>query len=255
MDLSIIIPCYNEAENIPVMQNSLLPVVKELSQQYSLELIFIDDGSHDETEQALQAVKIKSQFEGCSVHIETHLLNKGLGAALRTGFSVSQGEVLVTTDSDATYDFSEIPTLLTRLKPDVDIVTASPYHSDGGVMGVPAYRLLLSRCSSLIYRVLVDSQINTYTSLFRAYRRHVIEQVSFDSNGFLAGTEILVKAVLKGYRVLEYPTILHTRVHGLSKAKLMRIILAHLRFQARVLLHRLNILSLFDSLRMIEIQQ
>jgi dolichol-phosphate mannosyltransferase len=237
------------------MQKSLLPVVKELSRQYSLEVIFIDDGSHDETEQALQAVKIKNQNQAYSVLIETHPVNKGLGAALRTGFSVSQGEVLVTTDSDATYDFSEIPALLTRLMPDVDMVTASPYHSDGGVIGVPAYRLLLSRGSSLIYRVLVDSQINTYTSLFRAYRRHVIEQVSFDSNGFLAGTEILVKAILKGYRVVEYPTILRTRIHGLSKAKLARTILAHLRFQVRVLLHRLNISILLDSLQMIEKQQ
>jgi dolichol-phosphate mannosyltransferase len=80
--------------------------------------------------------------------------------------------------------------------------------------------------------------------LFRAYRREVIQQVTFESDGFLSGTEILIKGILMGYRVAEYPAVLHVRAYGVSKARLMQTILAHLRFQTRVLLHRFNLVTL-----------
>lgn len=93
----------------------------------------------------------------------------------------------------------------------------------------------------MIYRLLVNWNLHTYTSLFRVYRRHVVKSIQFESDGFLAGTEILVKAMLAGYQVAEYPAVLYSRVFGESKAKIKRTIQAHLRFQFRVLLHRLHI--------------
>lgn len=256
MDLSIVVPCYNEAENIPKIQAEFFPVVAELAKTYSLEVIFVDDGSTDETWQALT-----DTFGGysnelqLSVRFERHEVNRGLGAALRTGLAAARGEVVVTTDSDGTYKFSEIPALLSYLTPDVDIVTASPYHPAGSVAGVPAYRLVLSRGSSTIYRLLIDWRVHTYTCLFRAYRRKVIERVSFESDGFLAGTELLVKGMLMGYRVAEYPTVLHSRVFGASKAKLVRTILAHLSFQARVLLYRLRLTSFVEPRKAMGVQE
>lgn len=245
MDLSIIIPCYNEVENIPKIKRELLPVVLQLAQTRSVELVFVDDGSRDGTWQTLvDTFGNGQQPSGVSVRFERHQVNQGLGAAIRTGFAAAQGNVVVTTDSDGTYKFETIPDLLSYLRPDVDMVTASPYHSQGKVVDVPAYRLILSRGSSTIYRVLVDWQIRTYTCLFRAYRRKVIETVSFESNGYLAGTELMVSGMLMGYRVAEYPAVLHSRVLGASKAKIARTILAHLNFQVRILLHRLNLWKL-----------
>ena len=87
-----------------------------------------------------------------------------------------------------------------------------------------------------MYRLLARRDVHTYTALFRAYRRSVIDNVPFTANGFLAGTELLVHAIRMGYQVTEYPTILHSRVHGESKAKLARTIQAHLNFQIQVLL-------------------
>ena len=121
------------------------------------------------------------------------------------------------------------------------MVTASPYHPQGGVAGVPAYRLILSQGSSILYRILVNWRIHTYTALFRAYRRGVVDNVLFKADGFLAGTEILVNGMLMGYKAAEYPTVLHSRVHGASKAKIMRTIRAHLGFQFQVLRHRLGV--------------
>jgi dolichol-phosphate mannosyltransferase len=240
MDLSIIVPCYNEKENVPKLQREFRPVVAELASSRSVEVIFVDDGSADDTLQALKDA-FDDRDQRVVFRFERHQVNRGLGAALRTGFAAARGLVLVTTDSDGTYQFSSIPALLSNLTPGIDIVTASPYHPAGRVAGVPAYRLILSRGSSLLYRILVRWNVYTYTCLFRAYRRQVIQDVTFESDGFLAGTELLVKAMLMGYRVAEYPAVLYSRVHGVSKAKLTRTILAHLGFQARVCLHRVGV--------------
>jgi len=251
MKLSIIVPCYNEVENVPKLHDELLPVVEELVQNgvkntveeiRSAEIIFVDDGSRDETFTRLHEVFNSHNKSIVVFKFLKHEINRGLGAAIRTGFSNAEGDILVSVDSDGTYKFSEIPALLNFLTPEVDIVTASPYHPMGGVIGVPAYRLVLSRGSSVVYRILVDWHVYTYTCLFRAYRSKVIKTIHFGSNDFLAGTEILVKAMLKGYRVAEFPSVLYKRMYGASKARIVQTIFSHLRFQGWVLLQRLRLM-------------
>ena len=249
MKLSIIVPCYNEADNIQKLHDELLPVIENMlihgwhdasKEIHSAEMIFVDDGSRDETFSKLKESFSGSNKSGVVFKFLKHEVNLGLGAAIRTGFSKAEGDIVVTVDSDGTYKFSEIPTFLSFLTPGVDIVTASPYHPAGGVVGVPANRLFLSRGSSFLYRILVDRHVYTYTCLFRAYRSEVIRNISFSSNGFLAGTEVLVKALLKGYRVAEFPAVLHRRMYGVSKAKIAETIFSHLRFQGRIFLYRLQ---------------
>lgn len=241
MDLSIIVPCYNESENVPKIQKEFIPVVSELATTQSVEVIFVDDGSTDDTWQALRGTFGQHADPRVQIRFERHDVNRGLGAAIRTGFAAARGDIVVTTDSDGTYEFSEIPLLLARLSPEVDIVTASPYHPEGGVAGVPAYRLFFSRGCSAVYRLLAHWRVYTYTCLFRAYRMTVVKHVPFASDGFLAGTEILVNGMLMGYQVAEHPAVLYRRAYGVSKARLMQTILAHLGFQWQVLLHRLRI--------------
>ena len=240
IDVSILIPCYNEEAGLTRIAAALNPVLEALSSRGSIEVVFVDDGSTDRTWAHLTALAETGGL-AARVVLQRHEANRGLGAALRTGFAACAGAVIVTTDSDSTYRFDEIPPLLSRLTTDIDIVTASPYHPAGEVAGVPAYRLVLSRGSSLIYRTLVSSDVYTYTALFRALRADVVRNVRFDSNGFLAVAELLVNAMLDGYRVAEYPTVLHSRVAGVSKAKIARTIAAHLRFQFGVLIRRLGL--------------
>lgn len=237
MNLSVVIPCYNEADSIDQMYAQISAIRPELERRGPFELILVDDGSKDDTYNRL--VARFAEFPNATVL--RHERNQGPGAALRTGFTQARGEIIVTTDFDGTYAFTTIPALLDRLTPEVDIVTASPYHPQGGVEGVPAYRLLFSKGASILYRLLIDPRVHTYTAMYRAYRREVIERINTHADGFLMFTEQLVEAILAGYRVAEYPTVLHVRRFGQSKARIARITRAHLRYQLSVVRRRIQL--------------
>ncbi len=234
-DLSIIIPCYNEAEGMAAMRDRLSQALALLREHKRVQLVLVNDGSRDETGRLLEQT-FSDWPDTVIVH---HAANRGLGAALRTGFAHATGDVIVTCDSDGTYPFSEIPALLDRLTPEIDLVTASPYHPGGGVECVPAYRVFISKSASLCYRLLVNPRIHTYTALFRACRRHVIEQITTQADGFLMVTEWLVESLLHGYRVAEYPATLRVRQYGQSKARVWQITKTHLRYMAGILRRRL----------------
>ena len=254
MKLSVVVPCFNEEDNIVKLQTEFFPVVEQLigssvdgGKIAFIEIVFVDDGSRDGTNNALQSAFGSLLHPSISVKFAKHEVNRGLGAALRTGFGNVTGDVILTVDSDGTYHFSTIPSLLELLNGEAAIVTASPYHPKGEVVGVPGYRLILSRGSSLLYRILLDWKIHTYTALYRAYRREVIDQIPFAADDFLGGTELMVKAMLKGHQVAEFPAALHRRMFGVSKARIAKTIVSHLSFQARLVLHRLHIRSMFTK--------
>jgi dolichol-phosphate mannosyltransferase len=230
--LTLIIPAYNEAESVAHTVGMLQPVLEVLRSRYALDIIFVDDGSRDDTAALLEAAFVGDP----SVRIISHDQNRGLGAALRSGFVHAAGDLVVTTDFDGTYDFAQITRLLDVLESKgADIATASPYHPQGRVEGVPEYRLLFSRGASLLYRLLVNWHIYTWTALFRAYRRPVIERVGFASDDFLAGTEVLVNALRAGFKVVECPMVLRRRTFGQSSIRIARVTAAHLRFQSAIL--------------------
>lgn len=230
--ISLVIPAYNEAEGVKVTAEALRSILSYLDRKYEVEVIFVNDGSRDDT-----AVLLQAEFAGNDrVHVVSHDRNRGLGAAIRTGLQNATGDVIITTDFDGTYPLNTIPQMLSKLLVEkVDIVTASPYHPQGHVEGVPHYRLVFSFGASLLYRLLVSWRIHTWTALYRAYHRRVIENVTFDSNDFLAGTELLVKAIKAGYTVSEFPTTLHVRTFGQSSIKIARVTRAHLKYQLHLL--------------------
>ncbi len=232
MKVSLVIPAYNEADGVEQTATKLNKLMAHLRKQYEMEVIFVNDGSKDDTAELLTA----AFAEDPDIKVISHEVNRGLGAALRTGFLHTTGDIIVTTDFDGTYHFNTIPQILAHMRVyNVDVVTASPYHPRGGVEGVPPYRLLFSYGASLLYRLLISWKVHTWTALFRAYRREVVEKVGFESEGFLAGTELLIKAIQAGYKVSEYPTTLHVRTFGQSSLKIYRVTKAHVKYQTRLL--------------------
>lgn len=239
MNLSLVIPCFNESDSIAQLYEQFSAIRPELEQRGPFEIILVDDGSSDDTYQRLS----EAFADWGNVKIVRHDRNRGLGQALRTGFAHAQGEIIVTTDSDGTYPFTTIPAMLDMLQPGIDIVTASPYHPAGGIDGVPAYRLMFSKGASMLYRILINPRLHTYTAMYRAYRREVVERIPTTADGFLMVTELLVGALLAGYRAAEFPAVLRIRRYGQSKAKVFKITRSHLRFQAKVFVRRLSMIG------------
>lgn len=232
--VSFVVPCYNEQEGIPKLLEALEDARRALGPGYAWELVFVDDGSTDDTATLLE----RATPSGAETHVIRHGRNQGLGAAVRTGFARATGDLVATADSDCTYDPRELLQMVKLLTPGVDVVVASPYHPEGRVENVPAKRLVLSHNLSRIYGWVTGADLYTYTSLFRLYRAEVIRHVQFESNGFLSMVQILVEARRAGYRIVEYPTTLTVRRSGESKAKLFRMIGDHLQYVWQLLWRR-----------------
>ena len=236
MKISLVIPCYNEEAGLPQLASALLEVRQTLEPVYQLELVFVDDGSTDATRAEIQRL-----FGALpDVRIIAHEVNRGLGAALRTGFRHATGEWIATTDSDCTYDPHELSEMIGLMERGADMVVASPYHPEGGVHNVPAYRLVLSHNLSRLYNALLGGHVHTYTSLFRIYRADLARTLEVESDGFCSMAELMVGALLRGAKVVEHPTVLSLRQYGTSKAVVARLVGQHVRFLARLLARRLT---------------
>ena len=226
-DVTVIVPCYNEEESLP----HLAPRLDAMIEQGHLnwDVLFVNDGSKDQTADRL--ADITKQYSWASaVH---HPQNKGLGAALRTGFAGARGDVVCTIDSDCTYPPERLPELLAALKGGASIATASPWHPSVQEGDVPWHRKIFSQAASMLYCIVIGKRIYTFTSMFRAYSRPVVDKIKFQSNGFPAVTEILIKGLLAGYLVEEIPIPLGTRVHGQSKMNFQQAIRGHLELLSK----------------------
>ena len=124
--------------------------------------------------------------------------------------------------------------MLPLLTEGVDLVTASPYHAQGGVRNVPEWRLFLSKGASWLYRRTLKAKLATYTSCFRVYRRGAFVDLPLREKGFLGVAEMLGRLDLKGGKIVEYPAVLEVRLFGFSKMKTARTIFGHLKLLSRL---------------------
>ena len=223
--ISIVIPCFNEEKSLPYLSNTLVGVEAELSRAHLVHFIFVDDGSVDETWNLLQDI-----FGGrANYTLIRHERNRGVAATIMTGIQASPSEVICSMDCDCTYDPHELGTMIAMLSPDVDLVTASPYHSLGRVLNVPEWRLFLSRTLSKMYGLVLRHQLATYTACFRVYRRSAVADIPLSRAGFIGIAELLGRLDLAGSRIVEYPTTLEVRILGRSKMKIVKTIAGHIR--------------------------
>ena len=229
--LAIIVPLKDEADGVQSLFLELVAIKAALADVVACEFVLVDDGSADETwllmESAARAYP--------DVRLVRHAQNRGVAAAIRTGFFATDADWVASIDGDLSYDPMELRQMLQHL-PDADVVTASPYHAEGGVLNVPGWRLFLSRTLSLAYRVLLGSRISTWTSCFRVYRRAFVVNLPLKNGGFLGTAELLVRVLRRGGRVVEHPCVLEARLLGFSKMRVVDVVLDHMRLLVLVAL-------------------
>lgn len=217
--LSIIIPTYNESQNI-------MSVLKSVGENVPLgilaEIVVVDDNSPDGTggivRRLISDTKDEDQQEKSTVPVKlvSRPHKSGLSSAVIDGIVASSGKFILVMDSDFSHPPHMIPAMVEELQdPECDIVVASRYVKGGAVMGWPFKRRLISKGATRIARHGLGVHTRDPMSGFFAFKRHVINDIEFDAIGYKVLLEILVKT--KGARIKEIPYVFTNRKSGSSK--------------------------------------
>ncbi len=233
--VSIVIPCYNEQESMPYLAKTLASVENQLQGiGYTSNLVFVDDKSQDNT-----IAVIDSLFGGRDdVQVVKHEVNKGVAGAIITGIRAARTEIVCSIDCDCTFDPHELVNMIPMLTEGVDLVQASPYHKDGAVQNVPGWRLLLSKGASVLFRLILQTKIASYTACFRVMRRSAMVDIEPQESGFHGVPEMLGLLDLKGGKIVEFPTVLAVRLFGASKMKTLKTIGGTVKLMSRLTMLR-----------------
>ena len=224
--LSVITPMFNEGATIHATAASFAEVLSNYPHDY--EILLVNDGSQDDTQAKAEDIAAADPH----VRVFSHAVNRGRGAAMRTGFAAARGRYLVTIEADLSYDPALILTLVDALEHDagLHIALASPYMAGGSTDGVPFGRLVISRLGNWILNVVMSGDFKTVTQMFRAYKREVIDALDLESSGKEIHLEILSKALALGYYAREFPAQLRGRAAGSSTFHFGKTVRSHLMF-------------------------
>ena len=210
LDLSVLIPVYNEADNIQPLCEALLPALKAIGR--SFEVIFINDGSTDATEARLMAVASGER----QVRVINFRRNVGQTAAMMAGIDHARGNVIVPMDGDLQNDPADIHTLITKLDEGYDVVSGWRRDRQDGF----TKRVLPSMIANKLISAISGVHLNDYGCTLKAYRREMLQ-------GFRLYGEmhrfVPIYARWQGARLAEIPVTHHPRRFGTSKYGLERI--------------------------------
>lgn len=217
---SLLLPTFNEAENLPKLVASLR------SLGLPLEILVVDDGSPDGTGRIAEELA-RGRSDLAVVH---RTGPRGYGEALTEGFRLALGRgaaAVVTMDCDFSHDPADIPRLLAALE-EADVAIGSRYTAGGHLRAWPLYRRLLSAAANAFVRVLFRLPARDCTSGFRAYRREVLEGIPWGdlhSPGYSFLVEVLFWSVRhRRRRIAEVPICFTERKEGESKMGLHQIL-------------------------------
>jgi len=212
----LILPTYNEADNLESMVRAALPRLAEAAPEHHI--LVVDDNSPDGTG------RIADRLAGELAELEVlHRPGKqGLGRAYLAGFARALeggAELVLEMDCDFSHDPADLPRLI-RATADADLVLGSRYVPGGGVQDWGLIRRALSRGGSLYAQVLLALPVRDLTGGFKCFRRNVLEGVDLAgiaADGYGFQIEVTYRAVRAGYRVTELPILFRERRVGQSK--------------------------------------
>lgn len=234
----VIIPTYNEKENIERITATVL------DQDERLSVLVVDDNSPDGTGQ----IADRMAEENARVMVLHREAKSGLGQAYIAGFksTLEKGfDYIFEMDADFSHDPKYLPDFLKTIE-NYDLVLGSRYIPGGGVVNWPADRIMISKIGNIYARIITGMPVADATGGFKCFRREVLEAIDFDevrSNGYSFQIEMSFRAYKKGFRIKEIPITFKDREDGTSKMskKIVR--------EAIVMVPRLKLWSLTGKLK------
>lgn len=214
-DSVVIIPTYNEIENVEKMTRKVMSLEKDFH------ILYVDDGSPDGTADAIK--KLQTEFPG-RIHLEQREGKLGLGTAYIHGFKWSMKnnyEYIFEMDCDFSHDPDDLIRLYDACaKGGADVSIGSRYCKGGKVKNWPWNRVLMSYFASVYVRMILWISIKDTTAGFKCYRKHVLETINLDGVTFKGyAFQICMKyaAVKHGFKIKEVPITFVDRLYGESK--------------------------------------
>ncbi|KAL0124046.1 hypothetical protein PUN28_006086 [Cardiocondyla obscurior] len=213
---SILLPTYNEVENLPIIIWLIVKYMEESELAY--EIIVIDDGSPDGTLD--MAKQLQRVYGDNKIVLKPREKKLGLGTAYMHGIKYATGNFIVIMDADLSHHPKFIPKMaeLQRYL-NLDIVSGTRYAQGGGVYGWDFKRKLVSRGANFLTQILLRPGASDLTGSFRLYKKDVLEKLiqSCVSKGYVFQMEMIVRARQFNYTIGEVPITFVDRVYGQSK--------------------------------------
>ena len=224
--ISVVLPAYNEEENVGQAVRSVLEVMGSITSDY--EVIVVDDGSRDRTSEVVEELAENHP----QVHLVRHEVNQGYGGALNSGFQAATRELIFFTSSDNQYDVAEIKKLLPYIETAELVIGYRADRQD------PFIRRVFAWGWTTLVNLLFGYLSRDIDCAFKLFRREVIHQVPITSKGAMIDTEFLAGAKRKGFGIVEVPVSHFPRLAGEQTGANIRVILRAfrdlLRFRLRL---------------------
>lgn len=213
---SVLLPTYNERENLPYMIYFLDEAFSKA--QVSYEVIIVDDASPDGTQKI--ASQLQSLFGQQKIKLAPRTGKLGLGSAYVHGAEHATGNYIIILDADMSHHPKFIPEFIEKQRSTgCDIVSGTRYVQDGGVYGWNFKRKLVSRVANYLAQLLLRPGVSDLTGSFRMYTAESFHKImeQMEAKGFVFQMEIIVRAKKMGLDVREVPITFVDRLFGQSK--------------------------------------
>lgn len=237
MNILVIIPTYNESDNIRAITDAVFAV------HPTLEILVVDDNSPDGTGNLVRTMQMLNP----KIHLLERTGKLGLGTAYCEGFlwAIERGyDIVFEMDADFSHDPKEIPNFLQAIE-DADVVLGSRYSRGVNVVNWPMQRLLLSWFANVYTRWITRMPIHDATGGFKCFRTEILRNVNLKrirSNGYAFQIEMNFKLWRRGARIVEIPIIFVDRRSGVSKMS------KNIIWEAAWLVWKLRFAALFGKL-------
>jgi len=220
MKLSIIIPAYNEKDNIADVINKI-----ENSIDIPFELIVVNDHSVDNTVRLIE--KLTQQYS--NIRLVENKSDRGFANAIKTGFNNATGDVFIPIMADLCDDLSTVKKMFDKINEGYDIVCASRYIKGGARIGGSGVKGFFSCFVGWSLHFLLGIPTHDIANAFKMYRKKVIDSMDIKSKSFEISMEIPLKAYYLGFKLTEIPTVWQERTKGKSTFKIFKMLPNYLK--------------------------
>lgn len=206
MNLSVIIPVYNEVQNI----REILKRVQATGLAW--EILIVDDGSTDGTRDILKELDGTDQ-----IRVVLHEENQGKGAAVRTGFGEAKGEIFLIQDADLEYDPRDYPNILKPIEEGIADVVYGSRFLGGPRRSTMFLHMIANKLLTLATNVLYNNILTDMETGYKVFRREVLDGITIHSNSFNFEPEFTAKILKKNVRIFEVPISFNPRDYSDGK--------------------------------------